>query len=426
MPEPASIPVTGLRRNMPFLGFITGNAVSLLGDAFRGFTLTLWVYEASGGLGLAVSALVLVQLLPSVLAGAMVGAFIDKWPDRRKILIVCDIARAVTGAGLIYCAYTNNILVCLFLVASSASVSVFASVAGMTLIPQLVPDDQLERSNSIWSIIEQLSFVVGPAAAAVSYTLWGPGPAFLLDASSFVMSAVILAIALPKQSRITNGPTQELEAASPSLHRSIAQGLRYLQQDKMIRAAVLTFSLRALSAGINNTVMIFFIAESLRRQSADLAWLGATNGVVQMVIGGVLIAAASKLRLPANIRAGAATMATGGLVIASAPNLLVLILGTVITSIGNAPVNISHNVLEQRYVPIGLLGRVRGLQATLTPLAFLVASTASGAMVNVVGARPILIGSAALLLAAMFVTELGVLTRLRARSRDEPSTPDKH
>jgi MFS family permease len=405
-----------------FAGFITANAASMIGDAFRVFTLILWIFTASHHSGLAIAGLMVAQTAPSVLAGSIAGALVDRWP-RRLTLVACDIIRTVIGVGLVACALGGgHLLIGLILVTAASTVGVVSSIAGVSTIPHLVDDRHLERANGIWTVAEQLSFVVGPALGAVSYARWGPVPALALDAATFALSGILLWTTMPEIP-----PSGAADADEP-LRRRIRNGLTYLRGDGMIRGAVTALSLRSLSAGISNTIMVFFIAVSLHRAAADLSFVAVANGIVQVAVGGLLIAAANRFRLRANLRLGAYGLAAGAIVVAFSTNLAVLIVGVIVTSIGNAPANIGQNVLEQRYVPSGYLARVRGIQEVVMPLCFLIATSSAGALVGSAGARPLLIGCAVLLGAAALIVELAVVRPLPhaqpAQPTHEPTIAD--
>ncbi|HEY1484620.1 MAG TPA: MFS transporter [Micromonosporaceae bacterium] len=395
-----------------FAGFIVANATSMIGDAFRVFTLILWIFETSGHSGLAVAGLMVAQMVPSVLAGSVAGALVDRWP-RRRTLIACDVIRTITGLGLVAAALGHghrHLIIGLLLVTASSTVGVVSSIAGVATIPHLVADEHLDRANGIWTVAEQLSFVIGPAVGAFSFARWGAVPALALDAATFALSALTLAATMPEILLRSDDD----EVVEP-LRRRVADGLRYLRADRMIRGAVVALGLRSLSAGVNNTIMVFFIAESLHHNPADLAVLAVANGIVQVAVGGVLIAIATRARMAANLRLGAYALMAGGIIVALAPNLAILIVGVIVTAIGNAPANIGQNVVEQRFVRAGFLGRVRGMQEVLIPLCFLIATSASGALVGPVGARTLLIASAVLLSTAAAVTETSVIRRLGDR-----------
>ena len=159
--------VTGVLINRPFAVFWFANLISGLGDAFRTFTFMLWVYQISDGSGLAIAAIAAAQVLPSVALGVLAGVLADRW-ERKRILIVCDLARAALSLGLIGAVQINSFWLGLSLLALSTAFSVFADVAGATVLPRLIPDQRLEQGNGLWTIMQQSSGVVGPVLAAIA------------------------------------------------------------------------------------------------------------------------------------------------------------------------------------------------------------------------------------------------------------------
>lgn len=405
--------------NRVFVVFWSANLVSSLGDALRTFTVILWVYQVSNGSGLAIAALTAMQVVPSAVLGTLAGALVDRW-DRRRTLLVCDLARGLLSVGLFGAAHFDLLWLGLVLLALSTAFTVVADIAGATVVPRLVPDHDLERANGLWTVMQQSAYVVGPGLAALAFTRAGPEVAFALDAVSFAVSGVLLLVGLPAlKAAQPERPTPQ----PPSLLRESLDGLRYVRRDPLVGGALLAMTLRVLSGGINNTIMIFFIATTLGRPAADLAWLGSVNGLAQIVVGGLVVAAAGRTALHRSLGLGSLAMALGGVVIAVAPNLTVLMAGVILTSIGNAPVNIGQTTLEQRFVPGAMLGRVRGLQESLLTVGYLAASGLGGVLVAPVGARTLLVASAALLVLAAAITATRVLPPLRQHQRSVALAP---
>lgn len=413
-------------RRCGFYPFAGANGLSMIGDSFRVMALTFWIYEQVNSPGVAIAMLMFAQFAPSVLMGMMVGALVDRW-SRRRVLIACDALRAVIAAALVACVLVDSLWGVLALTALSSGVTVFASVAGVTAIPALVDDLQLERANSTWATMDQLSFVVGPALAAGVYPTWGAVPALVVDGATYLLSLVVLVLFVSKVALSTTTNTNPEPMRLVTLRDDVRSGLRYLRRNTVVRAGVAANALRSLSAGINNTIMIFFVTVSLGSQVTDLAWLSITNGVVQIAVGGLLIALAARAPMHRSLQFGSITIVLGALVIVLAPNLPTLVLGVVISALGNAPANIGQSTLEQRFVESGYLGRVRGFEEALLPLAFLVASFASGYAVDSTDARVLLAVSAAVVFLAYLIVQRWVVrpvTKGHAPARQDRDGPD--
>lgn len=402
-----------------YLLFWSGQTVSYMGDALRRITLMLWVFAASDGSGLAIAALTIAELVPYTLLSPFAGVLVDRL-NKRGTLIVCNLARAALSLLLIFF-IANQMLPLLYIVVALATTfSVFADVAENTIVPKLVKDESLEEANSIAVVGQQLSFVVGPALGALLYKTFGAPITFLLDSLTFLYAAATLVSLrrLATEILATNVVAPLKRGMAWKVFWSdFVGGFRYIAQTSLIVRSFWLALLLAFSSGINNTVMIFFISRGLGRDPADIAWLSAANGIAQMLVGGYLVFTARRTGLRVLITASTAVLALGAVLVAGAWSLPGLILGVVITSLGNSPFNVTQSTISQRYVKTSFLGRVKGTTDTASTLAFLAAATLSGWAVDITTPRTMLWASASMMIAlnlaaVMFVAPL-VSPRLR-------------
>ncbi len=268
-----------------------------------------------------------------------------------------------------------------------------------------------------------MAFLFGPAAAAVLYATVGVAPALLIDAASFIALGAIAATIPLRLARVAARPPVAEPEAVDRVPRSgesggtstagVIAGLRYIAARPALGLLMGSAGLAALAAGINNTVMIFFVTEALKRRPELLAALPTANGIAQIAAGGAVIALARRQPLHLTLRAGAGLMATGALMIAVAPSLTILVLGVVITSLGNAPLNIGLMTFEQQTVEVGMLGRVRGAQQSLGNGSFALGSILVGALVATSGPRSLLFVSLGANLLMWLLLEAGPVRSLR-------------
>ncbi len=103
--------------------------------------------------------------------------------------------------------------------------------------------------------------------------------------------------------------------------------------------------------------------------------------------------------------------------IAVAPSLAVLVLGVVITSLVNAPLNIGLMTFEQQAVGARMLGRIRGMQESLGAGGFTVGSVLVGALVAATGPRSLLFVSFAADVLVWLCLEAGPIRAIRQGRR---------
>ncbi|WP_261664451.1 MFS transporter [Deinococcus sp. Marseille-Q6407] len=288
--------------------------VSTVGDAFRAITVSLWLFEASGGSGPVMALATAVGVLSTLLLGTLAGVWADRW-ERRRTLLACDLLRLLCSLGLVGAAALHSVPLGLLALAFLSGVSVLGEVASETTLPRVVEGADLERANGLWVVMAQLSFIVAPLGAALVYSAYGAAYAFGVDALSFGLSALLLL-------RLPPLPTQEATLRQPERGRiwqELMAGLRLIGQDRLISSSLLALSLRVLSGGINSVVVLFFIAQTLGQSATDLVWLSTANGVAQVLTGSLVVAAAHRAALPVTLLGGLGVMVLGATAIALAP-----------------------------------------------------------------------------------------------------------
>jgi predicted MFS family arabinose efflux permease len=130
-----------------------------------------------------------------VVLGPLGGVVTDRF-DRRRVMIACDAARCAAMLLLAAVAATRlpiALAPVLAAVATAAAAPYLPSVAATT--PRLVDDADLPGANAARSAVNGLGIIAGPALGGVLLLLGSPALAFLVNALTFVISALaVLAI----------------------------------------------------------------------------------------------------------------------------------------------------------------------------------------------------------------------------------------
>jgi MFS family permease len=274
-------------------------------------------------------------------------------------------------------------------------------------MPSLVTDErQLGPANSAWSSLQNLSFIIGPAVGGVLLAVGGVLVAFVLNALTFVVIAVILwtlpAVTAPPIPDAMPAPATdpgaiatpvEARASQPQLARVPLAGLGIVQ-----------VAVGFLDGGIQVLTVILAI-DVLHAGEAANGYLNAAIGV-----GGLLGAIASgvlvlRRRLGPPLVIGAVVFGVGLLVLGAVPLLAVALVAIAVSSAGAIVLDVVMTTIFQRVVPDDLRGRWTGVFMTVSTLAGAAGAVLLPVLVVNVGAAPSL-G------AAGFGTILGTLAGL--------------
>jgi MFS family permease len=196
-----------------------GQTVSLIGNAAFLVAVgwkTLEITGSAGSLGIVLMAEGLAMLATLLIGGALADRY-----ERRRLMIVSDIARmGVVGALAVTDAsgHLTFTLLIVFAVGVGLGDGFFHPAFG-GIVPLVVEKPYIASANAMIGISRQTSFIVGPALAAGVYGLTGSATVFALDAASFAISLGLLWLARPR--------AIEPEPGEGTL-REIVAGARYV------------------------------------------------------------------------------------------------------------------------------------------------------------------------------------------------------
>jgi MFS family permease len=367
-------------RNRDFALLTAGSTVSLLGDGFFFVALAWQVYEISN-VPTALSIVWVAWTLPSVVFLLIGGVFSDRY-DRRRLMIGADVVRALAiGAmGVLSVAGVLELWHVAALIAFVGLGDAFFNPASIAIVPDLVADHQLGQANSLIATIRPLmTRLLGPAAAGLVVAAAGSGSAFLVDAGSFLVSAVAVAAIRPQP--------MHLDAVEHGLRQTFTQireGLSFVRATPWIWATLLSAMLSLLAFfGPVQVLVPFLIKNRLHLGPEALGALFAVGGVGAIVAGQAI----GQFGLPrkmitimyASWTLGVALMAVFGFMTELWQGLVVEFFMASLFQVGQV---IWTTLLQQR-VPRTLLGRVASLDwlvsTGLVPVSFALTGPAADA-----------------------------------------------
>lgn len=245
-----------LWRNRDFLLLWSGQVISTVGSSISALALPLLVLAlvhspAQAGL---VAGL---QMLPYLLFSLPVGALVDRW-DRKATMIYCDTVRLLALGSIPLAFFLGYLsLPQLYIVAFiEGSANVLFGLAEISALPRVVPDEQVPQAYASSEITMYLATLLGPNLSAfiinqARNTVIGAVLAYLFDSISYLVSVISLCfIHVPFQ-------TERIKHVKHSLRAEVAEGLRFLWQQRLLRImALLTMSTNFLLIGVKLAVIV--------------------------------------------------------------------------------------------------------------------------------------------------------------------------
>ncbi|MDA8063033.1 MAG: MFS transporter [Actinomycetota bacterium] len=188
-------------RHPSFRLLVAGQLTSNVGDAFYAVALPWYVLADHGG-ALLLGAVLAAYGIPRTVTLAIGGHAADRFGPW-TVMMGADTLRAAAVAGLAVAALSGPAHAYLLVpIAAVVGAGEGMFVPGsLSIVPSLLPDEDLQAGNSLAEGGTQLATLVGPVVGGVVVAFAGAGPAFALDAASFLASAITLVSIRARQSR---------------------------------------------------------------------------------------------------------------------------------------------------------------------------------------------------------------------------------
>jgi MFS family permease len=177
-----------------FRRFYIGYATSMLGTSMSAVAIAFAVL-ASGGTATSLGVVFAANIVPMVAFMLGGGVLADRL-GRRPVMLTADVARCAAQGTLAATLFDGRPHVWLFVVAAFVigTGNAFFQPALSGLPVQLAPRDQLGNANALFGMVQPAAQVAGPALAGIVIAAGTPAAAIAVDAGSYAVSAIALAL----------------------------------------------------------------------------------------------------------------------------------------------------------------------------------------------------------------------------------------
>ena len=356
-----------LLRNRPLSRLLLGEFVSSIGDWLYLVALVVLVYRETHDpvvLGLIGAA----RLIPYVVLSIPAGIISDRF-DRRHVLLVSDLARAACMLVLAWLVLVHApILLITAVVLLSACFSPFFYPAIGALIPSLVRDEtEFGPANSLWATLDNFAWIVGPGIAGIILAAGSIELAFLLNAASFTLIAVVLWSLPPSKAAPVpvTGPANESSQPSGEAWRTVL-GRRVPRSIDLsaVTGVILLEALAWFAFGGINILIVILAVDTFHGGDAATGFLNSATGVggtIGAILSGVLVL---RSRLGPWILISAAAFAGSVFLLGIAPAIVIAFIAIAIASVGHLVLDVARATILQRVVPDAYRGRFTGVLMT--------------------------------------------------------------
>jgi MFS family permease len=312
----------------------------------------LYIIEATGSIALA-GLVGAARTAPYVLASLHAGVLVDRI-HRKTVLVACDVLRAVVILALIIAiAFSRSAPTMALIVAAvlEGTLFVYFNVAEASCIARIVPKSKLASASALNEGGGAAAALLGPIVGAVLFKYYGVIAPLCLDAASYILSALCLAVIKTP----LNGAREE---SSVGVVADLFTGLKWIWG----RSEILFFAMVTAILNLLVSMVPLVQISLLQHRATDTTTIGFVLGLCS--VGGLLGSAVAGifnrrigLRLLAVSSCGTLALAFSVLIFPVDSTAFVLASGLVIGSI--APIyNVGQYTYRISIIPDALQGRV--------------------------------------------------------------------
>ncbi|MGW6402597.1 MFS transporter [Streptomyces sp. NPDC055134] len=272
-----------------YVRFWTASAVSAFGSQVTGLALQILTAVTLSASATEVGIVNAARWVPYLLFGLVAGVVVDR-RRRKPMMVTTDLGRAVL-LGAIPVLYALDRLtvptLCLFVFAFGV-LSLLFDAANQSYVPQLVPKELL---NAGYARVEQAGAVAGstgPLIGGVLIKIMGAPLAVLVDAVTYLMSALLIA-SVKAPDPVPDG------SARRSLGSELREGVAWVYRHRTLASIALTSHAMLLFNSMVSTVFVVFALNELKIGEFGLAATYAFASVGAVIGGAFSARVASRL-----------------------------------------------------------------------------------------------------------------------------------
>lgn len=267
-------------RNFRYLWL--GQSISTFGSAVRTIAI-IWLVLQQTHSSLDLSIALLAVSVPRIIFLLVGGALTDRY-NQRQIIIWCDAARTLITIMIVVFAFTNTLYlpVLYALLTIHGFASGIALPAEASIIPSIVPVEQLQHANSLGQFTPQIATVLGAPIGGFLVGLIGPVPALVFNAVTYAFSVYFTV-------KISKLDFRNMPNETPNLWISIGEGIKYVTKYSWILIFLILDAVSNFAFSGPYTVGLPIFTKHLGAQSYGVLIAGFSIGsLIGLLVSGVM------------------------------------------------------------------------------------------------------------------------------------------
>ncbi|MBM3526957.1 MAG: MFS transporter [Alphaproteobacteria bacterium] len=396
-------PPAELRRHRSFVFYWFARTSSNAAYMMQAVAVGWQIYDLTGSafdLGL----VGLVQFVPVVVLGLVVGQIADRY-DRRRVIAFAQVLKALAAAAFVAGTLggwlTRDAMLAILFV--SATARAFETPTMHALIPVIVPPVLLPRAIAAAATANQTAIIGGPALGGILY-MFGANTVYTVCTVVFVLAGALVSLV-----RLQGPPPQK----RPVTLDTILAGFRYILSNRVVLGAI-SLDLFAVLLGGVTALLPIYAKDILETGPWGLGVLRSAPAIGALAVSILLARRALEHRVGHVLFASVAAFGLAAIAFALSTSLAVSIAALAVYGAADAVSVVIRHTLVQTQTPNEMLGRVTAVNAMFTGTSGTLGEFRAGAVAAMFGAFTSVLagGIGAVLIAALWMRLFPEIARI--------------
>jgi predicted MFS family arabinose efflux permease len=329
----------------------------------------------------------------------------------KRTLVIANVLGALDALAL---TQADTYLQIVLLALPLGLIEAMAAASLDAIPPRLVANDQLVSANALLGGAQDVAIVLGPIVAALVNARWGLEGAFLADALTFVVGALVAL-------RITVGPATRVEKRE-SPWRELRAGLVLTRRSEGLRWTLAVVASVYLLWALFGLLEPLYVRDVLGESDTVFALLQTAFGVGLVLAGLALARIGDRIARPRYVAFAVMLSGLTAALYLGTDSVVVAFVGVFLWGVDVAFFYVPAKTLLQRFAPAAFHGRILSLNQSLEPLAGIVMTPVGALALGLVGVQFLgVIGGALATIGGLVL--LRVARRLGPVPAGEPADP---
>lgn len=327
--------------------------------------------------------------IAAVLASFFGGTIIDRL-GFKPTSIIADITSALAFSciPLLYSLGRLEYWLLLILVFIGNLLDAPGTTAREALLPDLAAKAglRLEQASALIQAVDRGARMLGAPLAGLLVTSLGTQNVIWIDALSFMLSALIVSLAIPNRKKPERGASNEKHYFS-----ELKEGLNFIAGDKLLFSIILMVLVtNFIDAPLSGVIYPVFFQQFFG-SALDLGFVLSASGAGALITALLFGAIGYKLPRRWLFFGGFFLISLRFFIFAQVPPVWVLILISLITGMASGPINPIISTISYERIPLEFRGRVLGTMTSISYIAMPLGTALAGFVLEAVDVRTVLI-----------------------------------